>query len=342
MTDRSTSGDEYRGLGWAHGALAVQRLGAMMAPVAFLLPNGRQVSPLHVAPWAGEPHTQELPGILRRLRGEWPCAPFGYSVASDGWPADWAATMVPAAPDEEVHGHCSNHEWQWQATSGNSLRLSLEYPATSPIQRVERSVTPDPHAPAVDLEFWIFVRRPCRMPIGLHPVFRLPNEPGAAQLEIGRFAYGRTYPGTVEPSAPLFAANETFRDLAAVPARDGGLIDASRLPFAAHTEELLQIEGLSGSVALANQAEGYRARLTWRTEHFPSLLLWISNRGRKFEPWNGRHLALGIEPICSPFGLGPATAIGDNPIAGSGVPTALEFSPDKVFATRYRIEADAL
>jgi hypothetical protein len=336
-----SSGD-YRGLAWAHGALAAQRLGGMMAPVTFMLADGRQVSPLHIAPWAHEPTAPDLPGILRRLRGDWPCAPFGYSVDAKGWPADWAATMGPAEPDEEVHGHCSNHDWRWREAPGGSLRLSIDYPAASPIERVERSVTPDPNSAAVDLEFSIIVRRRCRMPVGLHPVFRLPKQAGAARLELGRFDCGRTYPGTVEPKAPMFAMNQIFHDLAAVPGRDGKTIDASRLPFAADTEELLQIEGLDGAVALANDAEGYRVRLIWQTEHFPSLLLWISNRGRKFEPWNGRHLALGIEPVCSPFGLGSATAVADNPIAISGVPTARDFSPDTTFVTRYRIEAELL
>ena len=117
-----------------------------------------------------------------------------------------------------------------------------------------------------------------------------------------------------------------------MPARAGGLVDASRLPLAADTEELLQIEGLDGTAALANRADGYRVRLSWQKEHFPSLLLWYSNRGRKAAPWNGRHVAIGIEPICSPFGLGPATALADNPIARSGIPTALEFLPERPFA----------
>ena len=330
----------HRGLGWAHGALSVQSLGAMMAPLILLLPDGRQVAPLHVAPWAGEAASQALPGILQRLRGDWPCAPFGFSVSSEGFPPDWAASMGPAADDEEVHGHCSNHHWSWSASDPDSLALSLDYPVGSPIERVERIVRPDPKAPAVDLEFTIRVRRACRLPIGLHPVFRLPLTPGAARLELGAFSVGRTYPGIVEPGAQLFKPNRTFRDITAVPAITGGAIDASRLPFGADVEELLQIEGLSGSVALANFDEGYRARLSWRVEDFPSLLLWISNRGRKFAPWNGRHFALGVEPICSPFGLGPATATADNPIAASGVPTAQSFQQGRSFTTRYRIEAE--
>ena len=68
----------------------------------------------------------------------------------------------------------------------------------------------------------------------------------------------------------------------------------------------------------------------------------VLNRGRKAPPWSGRHLALGIEPVCSPFGLGPETARADNPLARSGVATALDFAPDQPFTTRYRIEAEPL
>lgn len=336
------SDEAYRGLGWEHGALAVQRHGAMLAPLTFLLPNGRQVSPMHVAPWAAEPGTEHLPGILQRLRGEWPCVPFGYSVPGNGFPPEWAKLMGPAAPDEEVHGHSSNHPWNWDGDDGRSLRLSIDYPAASPIKRLQRTIRPDTGSPAVDLELRIEVRHACRLPLGLHPTFRLPLDPGAARIEPADFENGRTYPGEVEPAAPLFATDTVFASLGAVPGRDGSAIDASRLPFAQDSEELLQLNGIDGSVALANEPEGYRVRLTWQKEHFPSLLLWISNRGRKMEPWNGRHLALGMEPICSPFGLGPATAVADNPVARSGTPTARDFAAGERFVTRYRIEAELL
>ena len=334
--------DDYRGLGWAHGALTVQRLGAMLAPVTFVLDNGRQVSPMHIAPWSSKPEAEALPGILRRLRGEWPCVPFGYSVPADGWPKDWARVMGPPEPGEEIHGHGSNHDWTWRDSHSGSLSLLLAYPKGSPVERVERTITPDPLAPAIDIEFKIVVRRACRLPIGLHPVFRLPARTGAATLELGSFDNGRTYPHDVEPGAEMFARNTRFAELTSVPARAGGVADASRLPFSADTEELLQIDGLDGTAALANHADGYRVKLSWQKEHFPSLLLWYSNRGRKAAPWKGRHVAIGIEPICSPFGLGPATALADNPIAQSGIATALDFSPKKPFLTRYRIEASAL
>jgi hypothetical protein len=320
----------------------VQRHAAMLAPICFLLPNGLQASPMQVAPWAEEPEAEALPGVLRRLRGDWPCVPFGYTVPGDGFTPAWASLMRPAGADEEVHGFGSNHSWSWQDSDSHSLSLSIDYPAGEPVRRLERTITPDPDAPAVDITLSVEVRETCRLPFGLHPTFRLPSKPGGAHILPAPFTEGRTYPGTAEPSAPLFAIDRGFASLAAVPGRDGSSIDASRLPFARDTEELLQLNGIDGAVVLANEAEGYRVRLTWQKEHFPSLLLWISNRGRKFPPWNGRHLGLGLEPICSPFGLGPATAAADNPLAQSGTPTAREFVAGAVFTTRYRIEAEAL
>ena len=79
-------------------------------------------------------------------------------------------------------------------------------------------------------------------------------------------------------------------------------------------------------MAIANEAEGYRVKLSWQPEHFPS----------------GRHVAIGLEPVCSPFGLGPAAARADNPMAASGTPTAYPFKAATPFVTRYRISAEAL
>jgi hypothetical protein len=250
--------------------------------------------------------------------------------------------MAAAAPDEKIHGHSSNADWDWTDAAAGSLALRIAYPAASPVAHLERIVTPDPDAAAVDIVLRIAVRADCRLPIGLHATFRLPAEPQAAIIEPGAFRAGRTFPGTVEPAEPLFAIDAGFDRLDAVPARAGGALDASRVPLPAATEELLQLDGVDGSAALAFPAEGWRVRLTWDAAHFPSLLLWHSNRGRPAAPWNGRHLALGMEPICSPFGLGLATALADNPIARAGTPTARALAAGEVFETRYRLAAEPI
>jgi hypothetical protein len=340
MTDRNA---DYRGLGWKYGALTVQRAGAMLAPLTFIVAGGRQVSPMHVAPWADEPGNEGLARVQQRLRGEWPCVPFGSAVANPTAPPDWRPLMGNPDSGELPHGYGSNHDWQWEDDNdGRSLRLSIDYPLDSPISRLERTITPDPEAPAVDIELRIMVRAACRLPLGLHATFRLPEATGGARIEPAPFATGRTYPGTVEPGAPLFSIDDRFGTLASVPTRQGDTIDASRVPLMQPTVEQLQLVGIDGAVALVNEVEGYRVRLEWQKEHFPSLLLWYSNRGRKSHPWNGRHLALGLEPICSAFALGPAVGRANNPIAASGTPTAYSFAAGETLTTRYRIEAEAI
>jgi hypothetical protein len=78
------------------------------------------------------------------------------------------------------------------------------------------------------------------------------------RIEPGKFREGRTFPKTFEPGESRFALDRRFADLGAVPALDGTTIDASRLPFAADGEDLLLLNGIDGSVALANEAEGYQ------------------------------------------------------------------------------------
>jgi hypothetical protein len=65
----------------------------------------------------------------------------------------------------------------------------------------------------------------------------------------------------------------------------------------------------------------------------------MSARGLLKPPWNGQHVALGVETVCSPFGLGLQAARSANPLASSGIPTAIEFDPAVPFMTTYRISA---
>ncbi len=109
------------------------------------------------------------------------------------------------------------------------------------------------------------------------------------------------------------------------------------LPYLVASETLLLLSGTDGSFALENRAESYRVSLDWDAQTFPSLLLWISNCGRNAAPWNGRHRALGVEPVCSAFDLGPAISGSDNALTRAGVQTARMLTPDQAFTTRYRM-----
>jgi hypothetical protein len=318
----------------------VQSLGGMLGPVLFLLPDGRQVSPLHVAPWSNDPERETLPDILQELRGEWPCVPFG-SDASRKLPPGWSATGESFEGAGVPHGHGSNIHWAWGACDDRQITLECHYPDTHPIRLLRREIVPDPSAAAIDITLEIEARRSCRLPIGLHPTFRLSPRPGSVVIEPGSYSRVWSFPGDVEPGAALFAPDRQWPSLGAVATRGGLIVDAAHVPLSAETEDLLQLSGVDGSLALHYGDEGFRARLSWQKEHFPSLLLWYSNRGRKAYPWNGRHVALGVEPIASAFDLGPAISAGVNPLVSSGVATAIAFEPGQTFITRYRLSAEA-
>lgn len=333
---------ETRALAWRHGVCSVQALGAMVGPTTFLLPDGRPVSPFHVAPWFDEPGVLADGGLIAGLRGEWPCVPFGYPMPVEDFPPEWQAAMAGEGTPGEVHGYSSNHDWRFEPAGEGAIAMAIDYPGPEAVARLERVIRPDPAAAALDFELTVHARRATREPLALHGCFRLPAATGGARLVPGRFATGRTHPGRVEPGAPLFAADRRFESLQAVPALDGGTVDAAALPFAGPVEELLQLDGIDGSFELHNTAEGYAMRFTWDAEALPSVLLWYSNRGRAMAPWNGRHLCIGIEPLCSPFGLSPDTARAENPIAREGTATAVALDPDAPLTIRYRIEVAPL
>jgi hypothetical protein len=326
---------EAHALVWNHGVLSVESLGGMLGPTSFILPDGRQIAPFQIAPWANEPLTADVPGVLQRLRGEWPCVPYGSDIdrsAIAGWPASHASRTVDTHP----HGYCSNHLWRFEEVSGDTISVAIDYPSAHPIRRLERRVCAVSDRAAINFELRIEARHDCRMPIGLHPCFRLPTIPGAMQIELPQSASSMSYPSAFDRSS-LFAPGQLAPQWNLVHGSDGNVLDVSRVPFAQHTEDLLQVLGVPGQASLWNASEGYRVRIEWNSEHFPSVMLWYSNRGWQTAPWNGRHLAIGLEPICSAFELGQQISAAENPISARGVATARSFRSGEQFVTRYRI-----
>ncbi len=322
-----------RTFSWAHGDGEVQALGGMLGPVRFRLPGGRVVAPFQVAPWAGEEAAEALPGILRRLRGEWPCVPFGVERAL-GLGGAWAGLADPDPEPAPPHGHGANAEW----TFGEGLSLAIDYPAASPIARLERHILPDPAAPAIEIRLVVHARADTVLPIGLHPTFRVPD--GGVVVETA--GGGMTFPAEVEPGVSRLAEGAWFDSLGRVPLRGGGHADLSRLPLPFATEELVQLTHPGGEVALSCPAEGFRVRMEWDAAHFPGLAVWVSNRGRAAYPWSGRHQAVGLEPVCAAFDLGPRVSAGANPLSQAGHPTARAFRAGEAFSTALRISVTAL
>lgn len=328
-----------KSLTWSHGVVSVESLGGMLGPTLFVLEDGRQIAPFHIAPWFESHQSSALPGILQRLRGEWPCVPFGaasHRASHDGWPA----SDPVLESDQFPHGYGSNHKWRWLEAAENEIALEIDYPDSHPISKLQRRVKPVVGKAAIDFVLSIEVRRDCALPIGLHPIFRLPAQTGGMSLDI-RAKAGCTFPGQVDSSS-IFDPNQVAQDWHCIALRDGTTLNPSAVPLSQKTEDLLQLLDVRGHAELRNLTEGYRIQLDWNAEHFPDLLLWFSNCGRKHAPWNGRHLALGVEPVCSAFDLGNQISSSPNPINAHGNPTARVFHSGELFETRYRVTLDTI
>jgi hypothetical protein len=322
---------------WNHGKITVQPLGGMV-DLEFHLPSGKIVSSMYRAPWIGEPPGADVPAMLQRLRGDWFCVPFGAGHMVPGLTPRWKTKVEPEMGGL-VHGYGAHHNWSILHLTPYEMAVVIEYPENHPIRRLERTIRPMPGEPAVRFDLSVEARDNVSLPIGIHPTFRMPPEPGSIRLEPGGFSFGLTYPGDFEPGAYSLKPDALFDSIEKVGDRNLNPLNLSRLPLEGDSENLVQLCGVDGRFDLVNEKGKYRIRLQWVPEHFPSCAIWISNRGRKFAPWNGRNLAVGIEPVCSAFEMGTVVSKNPNPISESGIPTCISFKAGQVWRTQYTIAA---
>ncbi|SFU56558.1 hypothetical protein [Pseudoduganella namucuonensis] len=325
-------------LEWEYGSAEVQRLGGMLGPLTFRLGAEREIDVMHVAPWTGMREAAGLPGLMRRLRGEWPCVPFGRVDPPDDLPPGWA---VRAADDHWSHGYGANHRWECLESTPSFVRLAIDYPADAAVSRIERTIAADPHSPAVDIRLSVWSRRPSRLPVGLHPTFRLPPEPGRVRVLLGAHDGVFSYPSRSAGAVSRLKPDTRSAGLSRMAGADGPL-DLGLLPLDGHSEELMQVHALSAAAGAPPFALHYLdydacVGLWWDTAQLPDLMLWVSNGGRLDFPWMSRHLALGAEPVNSLFDLGRvARAPSEHPLAGRA---GVALTPDQPWHTRYRIAA---
>ena len=336
-------------IAWDRGRLDVQALGGMIGPVEVVLDDGRAIRPFAVAPWSDAPAEDweaTAPPLLKRLRGDWLCLPFGLpGKPRADLDADWldGLDVDLASPDPAQHGACANADWRLEKAEPRALTMSFAPDEEFPISRIERRISAADGAPTIFVETRIAARAPCELPWGVHPTFHLPEEPGAFEIGFGGNATAFTYPGFFEAGVSRVAHAKVSAGIGAVPMLDGSTRSFSSLPLPFDTEELLLVAGHAGVARLANRAEGYRIVMEWDPKVFPGVLLWVSNRGRRHAPWNGRFLGLGVEPVCAPFDLGYAHAVNPkSPLRAQGVATATRFSPERDLETRYRFRFESV
>ena len=138
-------------------------------------------------------------------------------------------------------------------------------------------------------------------------------------------------------------------DLTAFPLAGGGSADLTRYPPGESHEDFLTLveDGIEASnrpvgwTVVSRRAERDHVIVLKRPEILPVTMLWMSNGGRDYAPWSGRHAGvLGIEDArASPSGH--ADSCRDNEFTRLGIPTAFALGPDGTVSVRQVIGACA-
>lgn len=310
----------------------VTQMGGHLAPVTFNL-GGRPFQPYSVAPWAEEKVDSSLPPLLQALRGDFFCLPFG----GNGTPF--------RGEQHPPHGETANKTWHFEALElspdQTSLHLSLETEVRP--GRVDKNITlMEGHSAVYCRHIISGMKGP--MNLGHHATLRFPDAPGSGRVSTSPFVHGQVLPVPFElPEQKGYSSlkvGAAFSSLDQVPLQTGEMTDLSVYPARRGYEDL---------VLLANDTE---APFTWTAVTFPKeravwfalknprvlreTILWISNGGRHYPPWNGRHVnVMGLEEVTSYFHLGLAESARPNSLSKMGYATTVSLNPNKPLTVAY-------
>jgi hypothetical protein len=313
--------------GWSIGAdraaLAVTETGAQLSQVRFTLADGRTVAPMHTAPWADEALPADTPPVLRMLRGDFFCAPFGDSDV--------------LADETRGHGRPANGTWRVTGQTATALDIALDGDVMGAAVTARIDVRP---GHSVVYQRHVLTGGAGRLPLGHHAMLRA-EPPLLLGFSPWRWAGTPEAPVEVPPAGrSLLAYPQVISDPRQARRADGGRVDLTRYPVAEGHEDIWMLVAAADQPFAWSAATASGAGWVWFALKDPRLLpattLWLSDGGRSYAPWLSRHRrVIGIEEVAGYFHLGHAASTGDNPLARQGIATAATLRPETPLAIPY-------
>lgn len=332
-----------------HVEAFLTRDGGHLAPVTFQTDVG-SVQPFSIAPWCGEnPNPAAASGIdrvLRMLRGDFFCAPFGAGKPCNG-------------ERHPTHGEAVSARWI-RPVLRDTGGVVTEFSAS-----LETRVRPGRIIKRLQLrksETNLYCRHEFHgytgpMTFGHHAMLAFPDEAGAGRISLSPWSHGRVFPAPFEDAAKggysSLKPGASFRDLGHVPLAAGGFADLTRYPAREGYEDIVMVSARRSKRPVSPTPLAWTAatfpgqRYVWFALKDPrtlaSTVLWHSNGGRHYSPWNGRHRrVLGLEEITGAFHLGLADSVAPNPLSRTGIPTTLELNPARPLIVNYLMAVAAI
>lgn len=315
----------------------VTRQGGHLGPVTFRTAAG-PIQPFAVAPWHGEKLPADAPAVLKPLRGDFFCAPFG------GGPSRWRGENHPP------HGETAQGAWRLVADESGPGHLVAEMKTRVRPGRVVKRISLLPG------ETNLYLRHEFHgmngpMSFGHHATLKFPDAPGSGRLAFSPWRFGSVCPEAFEdPALGGYSAlkiGAAFRDLRRVPLANGGTADLTRYPARAGFEDLVMIAARPDAPYAWTSVTFPKERYVWFALKDPRVLastvMWHSNGGRHYAPWSSRHRAvLGLEEVTSYFHLGLAASAAPNALNRRGITTALRLDPRRPLVVPYIMAVAAI
>ena len=311
---------------------AVTQTGGHLAPVSFRV-AGKTISPLAISPWWNEKSPAGTLPLIRVLRGDFFCLPFGGNA------------MPYRGEQHPGHGETANARWRFEslAHTGTDTTLHLSLRTRIRAGRVDKRITLRAGQTALYQEHIISGMTGPMNP-GHHATLQFPDRPGAGRVSTSACVHRQVYiepVGVPEQQAySLLKPGAVFRNLRAVPTNTGTTADLSQYPARRGFEDIAILVAdpklKFAWSAVAFPEEGY----VWFTLRdprvLPATLLWMSNGGRYSAPWNGRHKnVMGVEDVTGFFHTGLAGSAKSNALSKRGITTCHKLRLDQPFAVRY-------
>ena len=129
-----------------------------------------------------------------------------------------------------------------------------------------------------------------------------------------------------------------------IPRADGGTVDLTTYPIDDGHEDFAVLVEVPDTAfawsAVVRPSEGDLALMLKNPTLLPLTMLWFSNGGRFYAPWNGRHKnVLGVEDGCTWSLYGHAASIAPNEMNAIGIPTSISLDPQGRVDVRHVIGA---
>lgn len=305
---------------------ALTRQGGHLGPVTFKL-AGKEVQPFSVAPWWNEDVSADTPNIARILRGDFLALPFGLN-------------LEPFQGEKhQVHGETANDLWRFEeiteTAQATKLHVSMEVKVRP--GRVDKWITL-PRGQTLIYEKHKISGMQGPMCFGHHAMLKIPNYPDAARYSCSSWIYGQVAVEPVElpenKGYSLLKTGAVFDDLSQVPTIMGDTVDLTSYPRGRGYEDVVALAADPAKKIAWNAVTFPQEGYVWFSLRDPQVLastmLWLSNGGRYYAPWNGRHVnVLGIEDNTAFYHYGLVDAVSDNSHNQKGIKTYHDFRADE-------------